>query len=175
MILATILVLLIGVQRLWELRRARRNSDIAMKQGGREVGAEHYWMFFVLHGGWLLGMQIEAALRHYAMIPWLSAVAVIVFVAAEVLRAWAISSLGVQWNTRIIIVPGWSRVVSGPYAFMSHPNYVAVALELISVPLIIGAWYTAIIATVVNAVILLAVRIPAEERALQTLINEKSP
>lgn len=161
-----ILITIIILQRLSELALSRRNQRWAMERGGIESGQGHYWMFFVLHTGWLVGTIAEAVQRGGAMIDgWI--VPLSGFVVAQVLRYWAISTLGRQWNTRIIVIPGMPRVESGPYRWFTHPNYVAVVLELACVPAIFGAWITLITATVVNLVILLTIRIPAEEQALQ--------
>jgi methyltransferase len=86
-------------------------------------------------------------------------------VLAQALRYWAIATLGERWNSRIIVVPGLPPVTGGPYRFLRHPNYVAVVLELACVPLIHGAWRTALFFSVGNGV-LLFVRIRAEETAL---------
>ena len=61
---------------------------------------------------------------------------------------------------------------SGLYRFLKHPNYVVVALELLVTPLIVGAWVTSLVFTVLNALVML-VRIPAEERALATYSGSK--
>lgn len=113
----------------------------------------------------MLGWLVEGLTRNQASpIWWLW---LMVFLLAQGLRYWAISSLGKYWNTRILIVPGARRVATGPYRFIPHPNYLAVALELFSLPLIFNAWITAIVATILNAILLLGIRIPAEERALR--------
>ena len=91
-----------------------------------------------------------------------------VVVAAQVLRWWCITTLGQQWNTRVVIIPGATRVDSGPYRFFSHPNYVAVVAEGVALPLVHTAWITAVVFTVLNAV-LLAVRIATENSALAAL------
>ena len=89
---------------------------------------------------------------------------------AQVLRWWCITTLGRRWNTRVIIVPGLKRVTSGPYRFMGHPNYVAVIAEGIALPLLHGAWLTAVIFSVLNAWIL-RVRLRCEEVALDEMDN----
>jgi methyltransferase len=81
------------------------------------------------------------------------------------LRWWAVASLGDRWTTRVVVVPGATPVRSGPYRFLRHPNYLAVAVEVLSLPLACGAWRTALVAGVGNA-LLLFVRIRAEEDAL---------
>lgn len=159
---------LIGLQRLLELRLATRNRAWALAQGAKEFGAAHYPLFFGLHTGWMVGWVVETLWRGAALnslwYVWLA-----IFVAAQGLRYWAIASLGRFWNTRILVIPGRQPVRRGPYKYMPHPNYVAVALELASVPLIFGAWLTALVASLLNAALLLGVRIPAEKKALELL------
>jgi len=83
-------------------------------------------------------------------------------------RDSVIGTLGRRWNTRVIVVPGLPLVAAGPYrwSWLRHPNYVVVAIEGISLPLVHTAWITALVFTVLNAVLLLGFRIPAEDRAL---------
>ena len=91
-----------------------------------------------------------------------------VVLAAQVLRWWCITTLGHQWNTRVIVVPGAPRVTGGPYRLIPHPNYVAVVLEGIALPLVHSAWITALVFTALNAE-LLRTRIKAENGALASL------
>ena len=159
---------LIIIQRLFELRLARRNRAWALQAGAKEFGAGHYPLFFVLHTGWLIGWVIEAGWRgpHLSRlwIAWL-----LLFGLAQILRYWAIASLGRSWNTRILVIPGQPLIRRGLYRYLAHPNYLAVALELASVPLIFGAWLTALIASFLNVGLLLGVRLPTEKAALQLL------
>lgn len=92
-----------------------------------------------------------------------------IFAIAQVLRIWALSSLGRFWNTKILILPGAEKVKKGPYRWLPHPNYIVVALEIAALPLVFGAWRTALFFSIANALLLLLVRIPAEEKALQQL------
>ena len=153
-------------QRLLELRVARGNEAWARANGAVEYGREHYPLFFLLHSCWLLGLLLESLWRGATLgAGW--PVWLLLYAVAQLGRYWAITSLGRYWNTRILIVPGGERVRRGPYRFLSHPNYAVVALELLSGPLIFGSWITALVASVLNAALLLGVRIPAEERALE--------
>jgi methyltransferase len=159
-------VVAIAVQRLVELRLAGRNAELALARGAVEHGAAHYPLFFVLHGGWLIAFPIEALLRGPSLDP--RAVSfVMLFLVAFALRIAAIRTLGARWNTRVLVVPGDPPIERGPYFFLAHPNYVAVALELASVPLIFGAYRTAIVASLLNLLLLACVRIPVENRALR--------
>jgi methyltransferase len=153
---------------LLELWLAQQNYRRAKAAGAQEFGAGHYPLFFGLHIGWMVGWSLEGWRRggrlNRAWPLWLS-----VFIAAQGLRYWCITSLGRYWNTRILVIPGAAIIRRGPYRWLNHPNYLAVALELLSVPLLFNAWLTALVATVLNAALLLGLRIPAEEKALELL------
>ena len=86
-------------------------------------------------------------------------------VLAQGLRWWCITTLGRQWNTRVLIVPGLKRVTAGPYRLFRHPNYMVVVFEGLILPLIHSAWITALVFTLLNA-LLLRVRLRCEEAAL---------
>jgi methyltransferase len=164
-LLAVLTFAALVIQRGLELRVARSNERAARARGAVEHGAGHYPLFFVLHGAWMLGWPLEAYARGLQLDPrwplWLGA-----FAGAQLLRYWAISSLGSRWNTRVLVVPGDRPLQRGPYRWLAHPNYVAVAIELACVPLVFGAWTTALLASVANAIVLIAIRIPCERRAL---------
>jgi len=70
------------------------------------------------------------------------------FGVAKALKLWAISSLGSRWSFRVLVLPGAPLVTSGPYRFLSHPNYLAVAGEIASVALIVWAPITGVLATI---------------------------
>ncbi len=155
------------VQRVAELRVAKRNERWAREQGAREFGAGHYPLFFGLHGGWAVAWLVEASLRSDGPLPWGWWLGLSVFALAQGLRYWAIASLGKRWNTRVLVLRGLPPIRRGPYRWLAHPNYVAVVLELAAVPLAVGAVWTAGIASVLNLVLLLGIRIPCESRALR--------
>ena len=163
-----VLVLLVGVERLAELVVSKRNAAWSLSRGGVETGRGHYPFMVVLHTGFLVAMLVEAVLRRPTVPGALAWSMLAVVLAAQGLRWWCIATLGPRWNTRVIIVPGLAPVRSGPYRFLSHPNYVAVVVEGVALPLVHAAWITAVVFTVLNAG-LLAVRIRAEDTALATL------
>lgn len=157
------LILLVAVERVAELVVSRRNLEWSKAHGGREFGAGHYPVMVALHTGLLVGAVAEARIRKRWIWP-----AFWVVVAAQLLRWWCITTLGKQWNTRVVVVPGAPRVTGGPYGVVPHPNYVAVVLEGAALPLAGGAWVTAALFTVANA-LLLRTRIRVEDEALQSL------
>jgi methyltransferase len=162
----TVLIALVALERLAELTVARRNLEWSRERGGRESGGAHYPVMVVLHTGLLAGCLLEVWLADRPFLPWLGWPMLALVIAAQALRWWCIRTLGHQWNTRIVVVPGLGRVTSGPYRFFAHPNYVAVVVEGFALPLVHDAWLTATIFTVANA-ILLSVRISAENAALR--------
>ncbi len=166
--LYTILIGLTGLERLAELRVSLANARWSFAQGGREYGRSHFPPMVLLHTGFLFACVAEVWLLHRPFIPLLGGSMLAVAVACQGLRWWVIATLGRQWNTRVIIVPGLPRVSGGPYRFMSHPNYLAVVLEGLALPLVHTAWWTALGFTALNAW-LLAVRVRCENDALREL------
>ena len=160
-----ILVLAVGVERLAELRVARRNAQWSHERGGREYGGGHYPAMVALHTALLAGCLIEVVLAHRGFVPALGWAMLVVVVAAQALRWWCIRTLGPQWNTRILVVPGLPLITAGPYRWLRHPNYVAVIAEGIALPLVHSAWITATVFTAANAMLLTA-RIRTEDAAL---------
>ena len=159
------LVVLVGLERLAELVVSRRNAAWSLARGGQEFGAGHYPAMVVLHTALLVGAVVEVSLADRPFLPWLGWPMLAIVVAAQALRWWCITTLGHQWNTRIIVVPGVDLVRRGPYARLPHPNYVAVVAEGVALPLVHTAWVTAVLFTLLNAA-LLRVRIRAEDAAL---------
>lgn len=163
-----LLIALVAVERLAELVVAQRNLAWSKTQGGVEFGAGHYAVMVVLHTGLLAGCLAEVFFLDRPFIPALGWPMLAIVVAAQGLRWWCIRTLGRQWNTRVVVIPGARRVTGGPYTFMSHPNYVAVVAEGIALPLVHSAWLTAAVFTVLNAA-LLYTRINTENNALASL------
>jgi methyltransferase len=167
----TVLVALVGLERLAELVVSKRNAAWSLARGGRESGQGHYRFMVVLHTGFLLAMLVEAWVRRPDVAAPLAWSMLALVVASQALRWWCITTLGRRWNTRVIIVPGLAPVASGPYRLLPHPNYVAVVVEGVALPLVHASWVTAVVFTVANAA-LLTVRIRVENAALATLPRE---
>lgn len=163
-----VLVALVVLERLAELVISKRHAAWALARGGVEHGAGHYPPMVVLHTALLAGALGEAWLADRPFVPALGWSMVAVVLLAQALRWWCILTLGRQWNTRVIVVPGLPLVHRGPYRWMPHPNYVAVVAEGVALPLVHGSWVTAVVFTVLNAW-LLTVRIRTEGAALDTV------
>ncbi len=163
-----VLVALVVLERLAELVISKRHAAWALARGGVEHGMGHYPPMVVLHSLLLVGCLAEAWLADRPFVPTLGWSMVAVVLLAQALRWWCILTLGRQWSTRVIVVPGLPLVSRGPYRWMPHPNYVAVVAEGIALPLVHGSWVTAVAFTVLNAW-LLTVRIRTEDAALDTV------
>lgn len=163
-----LLIAAVAAERIAELVVSQRNLAWSRARGGVEFGARHYPAMVVLHTGLLVGCVVEVYALHRPFVGWLGWPMLAVVIAAQGLRWWCIATLGRQWNTRVVVVPGARRVTGGPYRFIPHPNYVAVVTEGIALPLVHGAWLTAAVFTVLNAA-LLSTRISTENAALARL------
>jgi methyltransferase len=168
MVWYALLIGAVAVERSAELVIAKRNLAWSRARGGTEFGGRHYPAMVVLHTGLLAGCLAEVLALHRPFIPALGWPMLAIVLAAQGLRWWCIATLGRRWNTRVVVVPGAARVDGGPYRFVSHPNYVAVVAEGIALPLVHTAWITALVFSVLNAV-LLRTRIKVEMAALESL------
>lgn len=150
----------VTLQRLGELVLARRNTARLLARGGQEAGAGHYPLIVLLHVAWLAGLWALALDRAPDLV-WLA-----VFVVLQILRVWVIATLGDRWTTRIIVLPAAPLVASGPYRFVSHPNYCVVAAEILVLPLVFGLVWYGLVFSVLNGLVLW-LRIRTEDAALK--------
>ncbi|UCZ55221.1 hypothetical protein LGQ02_03065 [Bacillus shivajii] len=166
------LLLLIIFQRGIELVLAKKNEQWMKERGAKEFGEQHYKWIVLLHLSFFISLTVEVFYKGAELISWWPFV-LSIFLVAQIGRVWVLTSLGKYWNTKIIVLPGEEKVRKGPYQWIRHPNYVIVAIELVSLPLLFQAYITAVVFTILNACILLLVRIPKEEEALNWLLETK--
>lgn len=157
------------VQRISELIVARRNETWMKKQGAQEYGKQHYIFMVAIHVGFFVVLMMEVNYTNRPLHPFWPYLLFIFFIV-QIARIWVISSLGKYWNTKIIVLPGAEIVQSGPFKYIKHPNYCIVTIELLIIPIMFQAYVTAIVFLILNQLIL-AVRIPAEEKALRKHTN----
>ena len=166
------LIVLVALERLVELVITKRHVRRLLARGGVIVGERHYRVMVVMHTLLLVAAPLLAQERpefflvSRPFIPVLAAVSLAVVVLTMGLRYWVISTLGERWTTQVVVVPGEAPVVGGPYRFLRHPNYLAVVLEIVALPLVHGAYLTALVFSLANAWVL-RVRIRIEEAALE--------
>ena len=159
------------IQRISELLVARNNEKWIKSKGGYEVGANHYPYMVAIHIGFFISLIIEFMVFKQAVSRfWL--LLFVIFISLQIMRVWVIASLGRFWNTKILVLPGAHVVKKGPFHFIRHPNYVVVTSEIIIIPLMFEAYFTAIVFTLLN-IIILSVRIPKEEAALREVTDYK--
>ncbi len=167
MILFYSLIILIIIQRIIELRISNRNEKWLLKNGGLEYGAEHYKFIVLLHLLFFFSMIIEFNWygKNYEL-GIINYLFLVFFFFLQGMRVWILRSLGKYWNTKILRISGSKLVKVGPYKYFKHPNYVLVACEIFTLPMIFNLYYTAIIFSILNAV-MLSVRIKVENEALK--------
>jgi methyltransferase len=156
---ATVILALVTLQRLGELVLARHNSRALLARGGIEVGAWHYPLIVAVHAAWLIALWMFGRDQEVDLL------ALALFVVLQGVRVWILATLGPRWTTRIIVLPGEKLVATGPYRYLSHPNYAVVVGEIAVLPLALHLPFVAVVFTVLNAIVL-AIRIRAETRAL---------
>ncbi len=163
------LVLALGAQRLAEMATAARNTRRLLATGARLVKDDGYGLLVLTHSLFFVAAIAEAVLAPWARIgPW-TAPGLVLLIAGEALRGWAMLTLGGRWTTRIVILPKAPLVAGGPYRFLRHPIYVGVTLMLVGFPLAFGLWGTLGLAATLNGVAL-ARRIRREDRALASVV-----
>lgn len=167
------LIALIVVERLVEMVITQRNARRLKARGGHAVGDAHFPWMVLLHGGLLVAAPAEVLLLDRPFVVSLGVVSLLALVGTMGLRYWAIMTLGDRWTTRIFVVPGEPPITGGPFRYLRHPNYLAVVIEVAALPLVHGAWITALLGTLGNAW-MLKVRIRAEEAALEAAADYES-
>ena len=147
-------------QRFTELYISKRNERWLLSQGAVEYGREHYPFIVALHTLFIVSLIAEYYLSGGQT---MSYIFLLLFVLLLIFKYWVLSSLGLYWNTKIYRVPGSMGIRKGPYKLFKHPNYVDVVLEIAIIPLVFHLYYTALIFSVLNA-IMLTVRIRVENK-----------
>ncbi|HEX3677755.1 MAG TPA: isoprenylcysteine carboxylmethyltransferase family protein, partial [Sphingomicrobium sp.] len=154
-----LILLLVTLERLFELALARRNTLRLLDRGAHEHAPGHYPLIVLVHALWLASLWWLAPMRPIDGF-WLAS-----FLLLELGRIWVLTTLGHRWTTRIIVLPGATLVRRGPYRLVNHPNYWVVIGEIAVLPLVFGLWRLSLLFTLLNAAVLI-VRIRRENEAL---------
>lgn len=162
-----IFIAFVIIQRIIELIIAKNNEKWSKERGAIEFGAKHYKYIVALHSFFFISLIVEYWLNPKMISNWQIFFAI--FICAQILRYWSLFSLGKHWNTKILVIPNAARVTKGPYRYMKHPNYLVVAIELLTIPIMFGAYVTAFIFSTLNFFLIYFCRIPQEEAAMQFL------
>jgi methyltransferase len=162
-----LLLLGVGVLRLVEIRISRRNQRLLGSQGVAKAPEPHFRWMILFHIGILVSAGLEVLLFHRPLIPALALIMALLFVLAIALRWWVMQVLGEHWNIQVMASSELGVVVDGPYRWIRHPNYVAVFVELIALPLIYSAWLTAFVGAFIHGWVL-SRRLSVEETVLRS-------
>ena len=156
---AELILGIVTLQRGAELVISSHNTNKLRARGAVELAPQHYPLIVAVHAAWLISLWGLGRDQP------LNIVALLFYLVLQGFRFWVMWTLGSRWTTRIIVLPGAKLVSSGPYRFLSHPNYAVVAGEIAILPIGLGLPWLAAVFTIFNAAVL-AVRIKAENRAL---------
>ncbi len=162
MLIRWVLLGLVFVPMLAEAGLAASNERAQRARGGLEPPGDVYAIMRIAYPGAFLAMIAEGAFWPGRELVFVGG---LVFAAAKILKWTAIAALGPAWTFRVIVRPGAPLVTAGPYRWMKHPNYVAVAGELVGVALMSGARVAGPLGILVFSTLMLK-RIRVEERAL---------
>jgi len=160
-------IAVIALQRLFELRKNRKNVQALVARGGREHASRHYVAMVLMHALWFASIVYEVGVVGREFNWLLFAVAAVLTLCGNTLRFLSMRALGERWTTRIVTLPGAKPITGGIYRYFRHPIYVGVSLEIAGIPLLHSAYVTAAAFTVLNLLVL-RVRIREEEKALRS-------
>lgn len=148
------LLVIVGALRLLELRVSRRNQRSMAARGVAKVPEPHFPWMVLLHIAILVGAALEVLLLRRPFIPLLAATMTVLVCCSFALRWWVIRVLAEHWNVQVMNSGRLGVVEDGPYRWVRHPNYVAVFVEMIALPMIHTAWITALAGTLAHTVLL---------------------
>jgi methyltransferase len=162
--LPLVLFVIAFVPMIGEAVRSARNERALRAAGAIEPAGDVYTAMQFAYPASFAAMIAEAWLRA----PTVSSFAIagtILFGLAKALKYWAIGTLGSRWTFRVLVPPGSNRTMAGPYRYLRHPNYLAVAGELAGMGLMARARIAGPLAIgLFGTLVLLRIRI--EEQAL---------
>ena len=156
------------IERVIEIFVSQKNTQWSLSRGGVEYGANHYKWMVLMHASFFVCMVTEYLIFGNNLPPFVHVLAILLAVFCQGLRWWIIVTLGRQWNTRVIVVPGLDRIRIGPFQYVDHPNYIVVAAEIFILPLIFGSWRTSLVFSILNAQ-MMRIRLGVENQALKEL------
>ena len=158
-------MLAVGGERLLELKRNARNVRALLARGGRIVEDDGYGAIVAVHALWFPAMLAEWFLAPWAGFHALTVPLLAAFLLADALRYWCMLTLRERWTTKVVVLPDAPLVREGPYRYLSHPIYLAVAVLVVAFPAAFGLFATAVLLGAANLVAVQR-RIRKEERAL---------
>jgi len=159
-----IFITVVIVQRISELILAKKNEKYLKSNGAVEYDKKGYKYIVLMHNLFFISVITEFVFLGRQLNEYWQ-VLLIIFICTQVLRYWAIFTLGKRWNTKILVLPNTEPIRSGLYKHLKHPNYIAVIIEIVIIPLLFSCYYTAVVFSILNLIVLKR-RIRIEEEAL---------
>jgi len=150
-------------QRQFELYISSRNAKWLVQNGAIEYGRRHYPFIVVMHTLFVISLIAEYIWRGNNVVNYYLLILFFILIGIKTI---VISTLGRYWNTRIYKIPGSEPVATGIYKYVKHPNYIIVICEIAVIPLTFHLYYTALIFSILNA-IMLSIRIRKENEILR--------
>jgi len=156
---------IIIIQRISELILSKRNENYLISKCAIEYDKEGYKYIVLMHNLFFISVITEFVfLERHINEYW--KILLIIFICTQLLRYWAIFSLGKRWNTKILVLENLELVHKGPYRYLKHPNYLAIIIEIAIISLLFSCYYTAVVFSILNLIVLKR-RIRIEEEALE--------
>ena len=138
---------------------------------GKQQMRWSFYTLFSLHTLIIIGALLEFLLVRKTLLWWWSAVGFVLYIVSVVLRNVAIRTLGGFWSLHVEIRSEHELVREGVYRFIRHPAYAAITLEVLSIPMVVNAWWTVLFAAI-TYLPLLGLRLRFEEKALLEKFGE---
>jgi methyltransferase len=161
------LILLFGVaaMRIFELRISKKHQQEITARGGCKVKDPVFRWMAMFHTVVLIAAGTEVVFLRRPLIPALALPMIAFFIFANIVRWWVIRTLGEHWNVQVMDSTRLGVITTGPFRYVRHPNYAAVFVEMIALPLIHTAWITALAGAIAHTIVLTR-RLSTEERVL---------
>jgi len=159
-----IFITVVIVQRISELILAKNNEKYLKSNGAIEYDNRGYKYIVLMHNLFFISVIAEFVFLERQLNEYWK-VLLIIFICTQLIRYCAIFTLGKRWNTKILVLPNTEPIRSGVYKYLKHPNYIAVIIEIAVIPLLFSCYYTAVVFSILNLIVLQR-RIRIEEEAL---------
>ena len=144
--------------RFFELVLSKKNTTKLLQEGAKECYGFHYKFIILFHIVFIVFFLAKSFSNSIFNINYLY-----VFFIVQIFRYKIIYDLGEFWTTKILVI-NKPLVKTWMFRYLRHPNYIVVFLEVILVCLFFNDFYSLIVFSVINSV-LIATRIFFEEKA----------
>jgi len=173
-ILFLALLLAVAAMRIFELRISKRHQQEMAARGAAKVNDPNFRWMALFHTLVLIGAAAEVVFLRRPFLPSLAIPMLFLFITANIVRWWVIRTLGEHWNVQVMDSTRLGVITSGPFRYVRHPNYAAVFVEMIALPLIHTAWITAITGAIAH-VIVLTLRLPRKSASCSPIPTTRPP